>query len=112
MSVIDTYEKWYEYLELIDIMAGECKGLYGFDDRRTKVHSELSEYYKWFYADKFIQERFDDICHNLDRVISIHIPLDPTDHIKPNARALDNSMMIGALKHYVTGRTNKLPEIL
>lgn len=98
---------WYEYLELINNMV-KMPGMYGLDERRSKLHLKLTEYYKDFW-DKFIPERFNEICHNLDRVIDFKPPLENYDTIKPYASEISTRMLIGDLKHYVLGRRDKKP---
>jgi len=104
-------ETWYEYLELMNNMIA-MPGMYGLDERRSKLHRKLIEYYKDFWSDnedEFIPERFNEICHNLDRVIGFRPPLKRYDSLKPYVSEIDRRMVIGDLKQYVLGRVDKKP---
>jgi len=100
---------WFEYLKLINNMA-KMPGMYSLDQMRVDLHKKLTKYYSEFW-DEFIPERFDEICHNLDKVIDFNPPLEKYDNIKPYASEISTRMLIGDLKHYVLGRRSKLPNL-
>lgn len=79
MPQINTIELWIDYLELLNLTA-KIPGSYHTEDRRTQIHNDLFD----MYSELFIgadRERFDNICHNLDKVIDFNPPLEKYDPI-------------------------------
>ena len=69
-------ELWTDYIDIIDTMQ-EMRGLtgatlYSLDNKRSKIHGQLNEYYKKTignYAGGFDPERLKSYTDNLDKLI-------------------------------------------
>ena len=92
-------ELWIEYLEIMNVMA-ETPGMYTLDNGREKIHNELYNKYLECFPE-IIKERFNDICHSLEKVIDFNPPLAPYDSIKVYAKEIV-SFMWGYGKFYIT----------
>jgi hypothetical protein len=100
------YQLWYDYLDLINNMS-KLPGAYTLDNIRTVMHKDLTKYYIETYGD-INSERFNQICHNLNKVINFKPPLEKHDTIKPYANELEKRFSIGDLKHYILNRIDKI----
>ena len=98
---------WKEYLSLMNDMA-KYPATYGLDQKRAELHEELFK----AYADNglfknIIRERFDEVCHHLDKIIDFNPPLERYESINVCVHDIENYMMfMGRL--YVIGHTSKL----
>jgi len=103
-----TKKLWYEYLSLINEMS-TFPGTYGFDQKRVELHNALFE--KYCEMEKLFngiqRERFDKICHNLNKIIDFKPPLKRFESCNVYAKDIDRYMMLAG-RHYVTGFSNKL----
>ena len=98
-------ELWEEYLHIINI-SSQAPTCYGMDQKRSEIHDELFNHYKELLPDA-IRQRFDDICHNLDKIIDFNPPLERYDSINFYVHAMDQYMW-GHGKLYLTGKIDKL----
>ena len=98
-------ELWKEYLGLIDFMT-KFPATYSLDQRRTELHEALFKKYSELFSE-MIPERFNEICHNLDRIIDFKPPIQKNDSINIYIHDIEKYMM-GRGRLYVIGNISKL----
>ena len=100
-------EMWKEYLSLIDTMT-KYPATYGLDQRRTELHEMLfKKYAESGLFKNIIKERFNNVCHNLDKVIDFHPPIQRNDSINVYAHDIEHYMMFAG-RLYMIGHTNRI----